>query len=146
MFASSPLVLIGDRVAYPVSDMSKPSQSTVLCSVPYFPHLGLSPNVRPNVVAEWLTLLPRHRQVPGSNLSPGDRLCWLSFIVVFSSPSRRMPALYLKLGHDHFLPDPLPFIIIHLSPCHRHYILPPICVFLIMFLLAFPDYSPGKFC
>jgi hypothetical protein len=25
----------------------------------------------------------------------------------------------LKLGHDHFLPDPFQFIIIHLSPYHR---------------------------
>jgi hypothetical protein len=45
----------------------------------------------PNVVVEWLTLLLRIREVLGSNLSPGDRLSWLRFFVVFLSPSTRMP-------------------------------------------------------
>jgi hypothetical protein len=33
----------------------------------------------PNVVIEWLTLLLRILEVPGSNLGPGDRLSCFSF-------------------------------------------------------------------
>jgi hypothetical protein len=66
---------------------------------------------------EWLTLLCI-REGPGSNLCPGDLLRLLSFFVVFLSPSRLVSAEYLKLGHDRFLPNPLPFIIC-LSPYHR---------------------------
>jgi hypothetical protein len=39
----------------------------------------------------WLTLLLCIRQVPGSTLCPGDRLCWLRFVVVFLGPCRRIP-------------------------------------------------------
>jgi hypothetical protein len=47
----------------------------------------------------------------------------LRFLVVFLSPSRRMPDSTLKLGHDGFLPNPFQFIIIHLSSYHWRYIL-----------------------
>jgi hypothetical protein len=75
----------------------------------------------PNVVVEWLTLLLRIREVPGSNLGPGD---WLSY--GFSLSSSVPPGKYrnstFKLGHDRFLPNSFQVIIIHLSPYHPRYI------------------------
>jgi hypothetical protein len=47
---------------------------------------------------------------------PGDRLYWQIF-VVFISISRQVLAWYLKLGHDHSLPNPLQFMI-DFSPYH----------------------------
>jgi hypothetical protein len=44
------------------------------------------PRRLPNVAVEWLTLLLRIREVPGSKLGPGDRLSRLRFFVVFLSP------------------------------------------------------------
>jgi hypothetical protein len=46
----------------------------------------------PTIVVEWLTLLFFIRDLPGSNLGTGDRLPWLSFFVVFRTPSRLMQA------------------------------------------------------
>jgi hypothetical protein len=43
---------------------------------------------RQNVVVEWLTLLLRIQEVPGSNLD--SEACYPEFFVVFLSPSRRM--------------------------------------------------------
>jgi hypothetical protein len=57
--------------------------------------LGLITVFLPNVVLEWLTLLLRIRDVPGSNLGPGDWLSWLRFFVGLLSPSSRI--YYLKI-------------------------------------------------
>jgi hypothetical protein len=43
---------------------------------------------QPNVMVEWLTLLLRIREVPGSNLGPADWLSRLRFFMVFVSPFR----------------------------------------------------------
>jgi hypothetical protein len=40
----------------------------------------------PSVVVEWLTLLLRIREIPGSNLCPSDRLSLLRLFVVSASP------------------------------------------------------------
>jgi hypothetical protein len=48
-------------------------------------------------------------------ISARKRLSWLRSIVVFLSPTSRMPGLYL--GHDRFLTHPFQFII-HLWPYH----------------------------
>jgi hypothetical protein len=78
-------------------------------------------DVKLNVV-KWLTLVLRIREVQCSNLRTGDQLCSLRFFVVLLSPSRRVPAQYLSLGHDRFLQNPFQFIIVHLSPYHSRYI------------------------
>jgi hypothetical protein len=70
-----------------------------------------------NVVVERLTLLLRIREVPGSNLGLGNRLCLSRFFVVFLSPSRRILEWRLKLGHHRFLPNPFPFIAILSTLC-----------------------------
>jgi hypothetical protein len=54
---------------------------------------------------------------PRSKSRPGDRISWLRFIVVFLSPSRRMPGQYVKLVQDCFLQKPL-HLIMHVSPLH----------------------------
>jgi hypothetical protein len=62
------------------------------------------------VVVEWLALLTRIREVPGSNLSPEIGYPDWGF--------RGFPQslqAHLKLGHDRFLLNPSQFII-HLSP------------------------------
>jgi hypothetical protein len=53
----------------------------------------------------------------GFKSRPEDRLFWLSVFVVFFSPSRQMPGLFLKLDHDRFLPHNFQFII-HVSSVH----------------------------
>jgi hypothetical protein len=65
-------------------------------------------------MAEWLTLLLRIWEVPGSNLDP-ETLCHDRGFREFSSlPSGEFRASSLKLGHDRFPPYPFQFIIIHL--------------------------------
>jgi hypothetical protein len=73
----------------------------------------------PNVVVEWLTVVLCIRNITVWNLGPGDRIFWLMFFMVFLGSSWRMPSNTLKLGHEHFLPNPFQFIIIQLSPYHR---------------------------
>jgi hypothetical protein len=68
-----------------------------------------------------LTLLPI-REVPGSNLGPGDRLYSLSFSQFSSVPPGECRDCTLKLGHDRFLSNPFQCMIIHLSSNHRRYI------------------------
>jgi hypothetical protein len=63
--------------------------------------------------------LLRIREVPGSNLGPGDRLSWLKIFVFFSVPTGECRYSTLKLRNEPFLPNPFQFIIIHLSPYHR---------------------------
>jgi hypothetical protein len=58
---------------------------------------------------KWLTLLLHKWEVPGSNLGPETN--YNEIFMVFLSPSRQLPKYYVKLGHDHFLPHPLQFII-----------------------------------
>jgi hypothetical protein len=53
-------------------------------------------------------LLACIQEVPGS-CSAGT---YDSFFVVFYNLSREIPGLYLKLGHDHFLPHPLQLLFI----------------------------------
>jgi hypothetical protein len=43
---------------------------------------------------------------------PGDRLSWLRFFI-FLSPSRQMPAYYLEISHDRFLPNPFNLLFIY---------------------------------
>jgi hypothetical protein len=51
------------------------------------------------------------------------RAMLIEVFVVFLSPSGRIPAYCLKLDHELFVPNSFPFIVIHLSPYHRHYAL-----------------------
>jgi hypothetical protein len=73
-------------------------------------------NNEPNVVVEWLTLLLRIREAPGSNLGPVTsylmRFSWLSEI----TPGKCQNSA-LKLGYDRFLPNRFQFIV-QLSPFH----------------------------
>jgi hypothetical protein len=59
--------------------------------------------LRTNVVVRWLTLLNPIWKVKGSNLGRGDRL---KVFVVFLNLSRQIPACYIKLGQERFLPNP----------------------------------------
>jgi hypothetical protein len=68
-------------------------------------------------VLEWLTLLPRIREAPGSSLGsesgyPDGGVLWVS-----SVPPGKFKDCTLVLGHDRFLPNAFQFII-HLSPFH----------------------------
>jgi hypothetical protein len=69
-----------------------------------------------NIVVEWLTLLLRIWEVPGSNIGPVTgyhvRFSW------FSSVQENSGIIdYLKIGHDSFLQSPFQFLI-HVSPFH----------------------------
>jgi hypothetical protein len=66
----------------------------------------------PNFVVEWLTLLVRIREVPGSNLARSRTI----LIEVFRSVSKSLQA-NAGIGHDRFLPHPFQFII-RLPPFH----------------------------
>jgi hypothetical protein len=55
--------------------------------------------------------------VPRFIFQSGDWLFWLRLFVVFHSSPTKCWDSALKLGHDHFLPNPFQFII-HLSPLH----------------------------
>jgi hypothetical protein len=53
---------------------------------------------KPDVSAEWLTILLRFQEVPGSNLgSEPVILTEVRFFVIFLSPSRQIPGQYKKL-------------------------------------------------
>jgi hypothetical protein len=67
-------------------------------------------------VVEYLTLLLRIREVPGSNLDP-ETGCPDRDYMVFSVPPGKFRKRTSKLGHDHFLPHPFQFII-YLSSLH----------------------------
>jgi hypothetical protein len=58
-----------------------------------------------------LSSTPRSLKQTGFKSPPGDRQYWLRFLVLFLSPSRRMPGEVLILSHDYFLPHPFQFII-----------------------------------
>jgi hypothetical protein len=66
----------------------------MLCSVSVgtFKHDGSSDCIKGprNVVVEWITLMLRIREVPGSNLGPETGYLHRLF-VVFLSPSRQIP-------------------------------------------------------
>jgi hypothetical protein len=59
------------------------------------------PTILPKVVVEWLTLLIRIREVPGSYLGPETILT--DPFVVYLRASRKYWDSALKLGHDRFL-------------------------------------------
>jgi hypothetical protein len=67
--------------------------------------------LKPNILVEWLILLLRTREVPGSNLGPGDRISWLRFLWFSSVPPVECQDSTLKLGHDRFLPNSFQCII-----------------------------------
>jgi hypothetical protein len=60
---------------------------------------------------------------PGFMSQPCDCLSWSRFLVVSSVPPGECQGTTLKFSHDHFLLNPFQFIIIHLSPYHRRYII-----------------------
>jgi hypothetical protein len=66
-----------------------------------------------NVVVEWLTLLLRILRVLGSNLGTETGYPELRFFIVFLSPSRKIPGLYLKIRPRPLSSTPFP---IHYSP------------------------------
>jgi hypothetical protein len=78
--------------------------------------------VTPNFVVERSTHLLRIWEIPGSNLSPGDRISWLRFSWISSVPPDKFRDSTLKLCHYRFLPNPFQFINIHLSQYHRRYV------------------------
>jgi hypothetical protein len=79
-------------------------------------HLRLDLSSRPLHSVFFLTL---YLGGPGFKSPPGDRQYWLRFLVLFLSPSRRMPGEVLILSHDCFLPHPFQFII---HVLYRHFI------------------------
>jgi hypothetical protein len=58
----------------------------------------------------------------GFKSQPRDRQSWLRFSRFFSVTPGECRDSTLKLGHDHFLPNPFQFIVIHMSPKHWRYI------------------------
>jgi hypothetical protein len=68
----------------------------------------------PNVVVEWLKLLLRFREVPGSNLSSETGYPDWGFSWFCSVPLSECRVSTLQLGHDRSFPYPFKFII-HLS-------------------------------
>jgi hypothetical protein len=75
----------------------------------------------PSVVAEWLELMFRIREVPGSNLGSetGYPVCDFSWFL--SVPPGKFWDKTLKVGHSRFLPHPFQFIV-HLPPLYWYYI------------------------
>jgi hypothetical protein len=71
-------------------------------------------------MVEWLALLLRIREVPGSNLSPVTGYPDLGFCG-FPQSLQANAGIDLKLGHDHFLPHPFQFIV-HYHPLIQRYI------------------------
>jgi hypothetical protein len=65
----------------------------------------------PNVVVEWLTFMLRIREVPGSSLGDWDWLSWLKNMWYSWVRPGKYHDSALKLGHYHFLPLHLQFII-----------------------------------
>jgi hypothetical protein len=63
------------------------------------------------VVVEWVALLLNFHVILGSNLGTETETDILRMFMVFLTPFRQILGQYLKLGHNGFLPHPLPFII-----------------------------------
>jgi hypothetical protein len=72
-------------------------------------------------MVEWLTPLLLIREVPVSNLGPGDTAILTDVFMAFLSSSSEFRDGTLKLGHKILFPNPLEFII-HLSSYYRRYV------------------------
>jgi hypothetical protein len=79
----------------------------------YWLYKGDSSPWTPNVVVEWLTLLLRIREVPGSNFGPLTGYPGLYFSWFLSAPLGECRVSASKLGYGRFLPNYFHFITHH---------------------------------